>query len=86
MGFILLVYQATNPSFLLIDVRKLNISGLLSCSLASEETFLFSKTFSETPYKAVSHYLQVTVGRRLYAVAKVRKSDLSLSKNLQSLR
>lgn len=42
MGFLLLVYQAANSSCSLSAVSKLNVSNLLSCSLASEETFSFS--------------------------------------------
>ena len=65
MGFLLLVYQAADSSCSLTAISKLNVSNLLSCSLASEETFAFSQTFSETPRKAASHYLLVTVGMRL---------------------
>lgn len=56
---------AANPSCSLTAVHKLNVSNLLSCSVASEDTFSFSQTFSETTRKAASHYLRVTVRMRL---------------------
>lgn len=85
VGHGLLMAYLPNSSCSLVAVSKLNISNLLSRCLASEETTAFPQSFSEIPRKAASHYLRVTAGMRLWAVAKVRNWDLSVSKNPQSL-
>lgn len=85
VGCGLLMAYLPNPSCSVVAVSKLNISNLLSRCLVSEETTSFPQSFSKIPRKAASHYLRVSAGMRLWAVAKVRNQDLSVSKNPQSL-